>query len=180
MKLKLPENFSPEERGQMAEDYFRKGYNCCQAVILSFSDIIEANAGTDSRFLASIGSGFGGGMGRMREVCGGFSGMVMAAGLILPADNPSDMQARTANYSLVQEFAAEFKEKNGGSIICRELLGLGRTGNEEAKPSERTGEYYKKRPCPKIVAEAASIVARKSIALQDPEANSQDMRPDRG
>ena len=119
MKLKLPENFSPEERGQMAEDYFRKGYNCCQAVILAFSDIIEANAGTDSRFLASIGSGFGGGMGRMREVCGGFSGMVMAAGLILPADNPSDMQARTANYSLVQEFADEFKEKNGGSIICR-------------------------------------------------------------
>ena len=82
--------------------------------------------------------------------------MVMAAGLILPADNPSDMQARTANYSLVQEFAAEFKEKNGGSIICRELVGLGRTGN----------------------AEAASIVARKIIALQDPE--GRDTHQDRG
>ena len=166
MELKTPENFSPEERGKLAEDYFRKGYNCCQAVILAFSDIIEMNTGTDKDFLAAIGSGFGGGMGRMREVCGGFSGMVVAAGLILPADDPGNMPARTANYALVQEFAAEFKAKNGGSIICRELLGLDKKANEGAKPSDRTGEYYKKRPCPKIVAEAASIVARKIIALQ--------------
>lgn len=178
MGLKIPENFSPEERGKLAEDYFRKGYNCCQAVILAFSDIIEMNTGTDKEFLAAIGSGFGGGMGRMREVCGSFSGMVMAAGLILPADNPENMPARTANYALVQEFAEEFKEKNGGSIICRELLGLGRNANEGAKPSDRTGEYYKKRPCPKIVAEAASIVAQKIIALQGPQ--EQDRHQDRG
>ena len=114
----------------------------------------------------------------MREVCGSFSGMVMAAGLILPADNPENMPARTANYALVQEFAEEFKEKNGGSIICRELLGLGRNANEGAKPSDRTGEYYKKRPCPKIVAEAASIVAQKIIALQGPQ--EQDRHQDRG
>lgn len=180
MKLRIPENFSPEERGRIAEEYFRNGYNCCQSVILAFSDIIEENTGTGRQFLAGIGSGFGGGMGRMREVCGSFSGMVMAAGLILPADDPENMTVRTANYSLVQEFAEEFKEKNGGSIICRDLLGIGKNGNDGARPSERTGEYYKKRPCPKIVAEAASIVARKIIALQGPEANPQDRHQDRG
>ena len=109
-----------EERVEKAKRLFKEGgYNCCQAVVLAYNDVF----GLDDKTAASIASGFGGGMGRMLEVCGSVSGMVFLSGLISPADNPSDKGARTANYALVQEVAGEFKAING-SIICRELLGL--------------------------------------------------------
>lgn len=97
----------------------------------------------------------------MREVCGAFSGCTMMAGFISPADDPSKMDSRKANYALVQEFAAAFRESNGGSIICRELLGLQTKAQESPAPSERTPEYYHKRPCSAIVEQAALIVAEK-------------------
>ena len=101
----------------------------------------------------------------MREVCGSFSGLVALAGFMSPASNPKEMAGRTANYALVQEFAEEFRHENGGSIICRELLGLSnnQTGQESPAPSERTKEYYRKRPCGKIVGSAAFIAATKMI-----------------
>ena len=104
----LPEGFSPEERGERAKALFLQGYNCCQAVLLSFSDILEANGLSDSKTLAVIGSGFGGGMARMREVCGSFSACVIMAGFICPAEDTA-MDRRTANYALVQKMAEEFK-----------------------------------------------------------------------
>ncbi len=95
----------------------------------------------------------------MREVCGTVSAIGMAAGFISPAIRPKDMAERTANYALVQELAGEFRKENG-SIICRELLGLpART--EAPAPSERTSEYYRRRPCPELVAFSARIIARK-------------------
>ena len=165
MKLNLPADYSPEERRDRAEEYFRQGYNCCQSVLLAFSDILEDNKLADRELLAAIGSGFGGGMGRMREVCGSFSGLVALSGFMSPASNPKEMAGRTANYALVQEFAEEFRHENGGSIICRELLGLSnnQTGQESPAPSERTKEYYRKRPCGKIVGSAAFIAATKMI-----------------
>ena len=84
----------------------------------------------------------------------------MLAGFLRPA-GPSDMATRTANYTLVQEMAADFRERNGGSIVCGELLGLREKGQEGPAPSERTAEYYKKRPCPEIIRNAATIVAEK-------------------
>ena len=114
-------------------------------------------------------------MGRMREVCGSVSGMVLLAGLLKPAADPSDKAGRTGNYALVQEVAGEFKALNG-SIICKELLGLGGSehtltektaaGNvhgipESPAPSDRTAEYYRKRPCEELVGISARIIGEK-------------------
>ena len=147
---------SPTSRQQSATNYFLQGFNCCQSVLLAFSDILKVNPET----LKTIASGFGGGMGRLREVCGAFSGMVMMAGFISPAADPSIKEDRTKNYALVQQFAEKFKELNGGSIVCRELLGLAKNAAKESPvPSDRTAEYYKKRPCPIIIGNAAKIIA---------------------
>ncbi len=142
------------EKGNLARDFFLKGYNCCQSVVMAFADI----TGLDADILARAGTGFGGGMGRMREVCGTVSGMTFLAGFISPVSDPSDLAARKANYALVQYFAGKFKEETG-SIICRELLGLPSGGASDPAPSARTGEYYRKRPCADMVALAAEIVA---------------------
>ena len=161
---RLPEGFSPEERGEMAKSYFLQGYNCCQAVLLAFSDILEKEGLCDRKTLSVIGSGFGGGMARMREVCGSFSGCVMMAGFISPADS-TEKDRRAANYALVQEMAEEFKSLNGGSIVCGELLGLKERRPEGPVPSERTPEYYRRRPCPEIIRNAAIIVARRLYSI---------------
>lgn len=156
-----------EARVEKARRLFKEGgYNCCQSVVLAYSDLF----GLDETIAASLSSGFGGGMGRMREVCGSVSGMVFLSGLISPAADPSDKNGRTSNYALVQEFANRFREING-SIICRELLGTARTGSpaagkmESPEPSERTAEYYRKRPCEELVGISARIVGEKLSSL---------------
>ena len=160
-----------EERVKKAKRLFKEGgYNCCQAVVLAYNDVF----GLSDETAAALSSGFGGGMGRMREVCGSVSGMVLLAGLLKPATDPSDKVARTGNYALVQEVAGEFKNING-SIICRDLLGLGGTVPTSAPantadihdipespvPSDRTPEYYKKRPCEELVGISARIIGEK-------------------
>ena len=157
--MRLPDSFDPGERGERARDFFLQGYNCCQAVLLAFADILEAE-GLDENMVKTIGSGFGGGFARMREVCGSFSGCTVMAGFIRPAVSPG-MDERKANYALVQEMAADFRERNGGSIVCGELLGLREHKQEGPAPSERTAEFYKKRPCPEIIRNAAIIVAER-------------------
>ena len=160
-----------EERVEKAKRLFKEGgYNCCQAVVLAYNDIF----GIDDTTAAALSSGFGGGMGRMREVCGSVSGMVLLAGLLKPAIDPSDKAARTGNYALVQEVAADFKALNG-SIICKELLGLSPTAAatvnpsdihgipESPVPSDRTPEYYKKRPCEELVGISARIIGEKIV-----------------
>lgn len=152
-----------EERVEKAGRLFKEdGYNCCQAVVLAYCDVF----GLDKKTAASIASGFGGGMGRMREVCGAVSGMTFLSGLICPADDPNAKTAKTANYALVQEMAEDFRKING-SIVCRELLGLVPMGSgagvakESPEPSDRTAEYYKKRPCEELVRIAARIVGER-------------------
>ena len=161
--MTIPENFDIEERARKAKQNFLDGYNCCQSVMLAFSDVFEA----DELALSTIASGFGGGLARMREVCGTVSAIGMAAGFISPAVHPKNMEERTANYALVQELAGEFRKENG-SIICAELLGL-RPKKEigSPAPSERTEEYYRKRPCPELVACSARIIARKLLSMQN-------------
>ena len=155
--------FNIEERVEKAKRLFKEGgYNCCQAVVLAYNDLFDLEDET----AAAISSGFGGGMGRMREVCGAVSGMVMLAGLMKPASDPTVKNWRTANYALVQEMAGDFKALNG-SIVCKELLGLVPMGSgspapkESPVPSDRTPEYYKKRPCEELVGIAARIVGEK-------------------
>ena len=161
--MTIPENFDIEERARKAKQNFLDGYNCCQSVMLAFSDVFEA----DKLTLSTIASGFGGGLARMREVCGTVSAIGMAAGFISPAVHPKNMEERTANYALVQELAGEFRKENG-SIICAELLGLRpKKEIESPAPSERTEEYYRKRPCPELVACSARIIARKLLSMQN-------------
>lgn len=161
--MTIPENFDIEERARKAKQNFLDGYNCCQSVMLAFSDVFEA----DELTLSTIASGFGGGLARMREVCGTVSAIGMAAGFISPAVHPKNMEERTTNYALVQELAGEFRKENG-SIICAELLGLRpKKEIESPAPSERTEEYYRKRPCPELVACSARIIARKLLSMQN-------------
>lgn len=145
-----------EERVERARNYFLEGYNCAQAVVMAFDDIMAM----DVAQLARLAAPFGGGMGRMREVCGTVSGMAMVAGAIAPSNNPKNLEERKTNYALVQTFAESFRQENG-DIVCRRLLGLEPVVEraETAMPSERTSEYYKKRPCVEYVACAARIVA---------------------
>ena len=161
----MMERFDLEERVSKARRLFKEGgYNCCQAVVLAYNDLF----GMDDKLAASLTSGFGGGMGRMREVCGSVSGMVFLSGLISPADDPSDKAGRTTNYALVQEMAGKFKDMNG-SIVCRDLLGLNpaKTAKESPVPSDRTEEYYKKRPCEELVGISARIVGEKILQMAD-------------
>ena len=139
---------------QLAQQNFKCGYNCCQAVLLAFCDEL----GLDKETAARLSSSFGGGMGRMREVCGAVSGMFMVAGLNRGYSEPTAHKEKAEHYDLITEMAKEFKQENG-SIICRELL-AGVSKTEGTQPEERTQEYYKKRPCAELVACAAEIAAK--------------------
>lgn len=134
-----------------AEELFLEGCNCAQAVALAFSD----KTGLDRETTLKISSSFGGGLGRLREVCGAVSGMCMVAGLLYGSDDISDNNAKAKHYALIQELAAKFSDETG-SIICRELLG--KKGKESPVPEERTKEYYKTRPCARMVGIAAGIM----------------------
>lgn len=151
-------NVNVDERVQKARELFLEGYNCTQAVFLAYSDLFDIEA----QFAARISASFGGGMGRLREVCGTVSGMLLIAGFMEPFDNPTDKGAKTRNYTLVQELAENFRRKNG-AIVCRELLGLDHQ-KDAPEPSDRTPEYYKKRPCVEYIASAARIVGEKLLA----------------
>ena len=137
-----------------AMDLFAEGFNCSQSVFLAFEDLY----GLDRQMALRLSSSFGGGMGRLREVCGAVSGMFMVAGLIYGYDDPTDHEAKTMHYKRIQELAAAFQEENG-SIICRDLLGLG-SGKDGYEPEKRTEEYYKKRPCGQLVGIAAGIMEK--------------------
>lgn len=152
-----------DERVERARNFFTAGYNCAQAVAMAFDDVMEMDVTT----VARIAAPFGGGMGRMREVCGAVSGMTLVAGSICPSVDPKNMEERKANYALVQNFAAQFRAENG-DIVCRRLLGLEPAveSAESAMPSERTAEYYRKRPCVEYVATAARIVAEHIASLK--------------
>lgn len=145
-----------QERVERAQNYFKAGYNCAQAVVMAFDDVMQMTPDE----LARLAAPFGGGMGRMREVCGTVSGMAFLAGAIKPSADPSNLEERKENYALVQKFAQEFRDENG-DIVCRRLLGLEPMAErtETPMPSARTAEYYRKRPCSEYVGCAARIVA---------------------
>lgn len=140
-------------RGDRAKALFQEGYNCSQAVALAFSDVI----GMDNETIAKLTSGYGGGMGRMREVCGSVSGAVFVLSALNGYNNPSDNNAKKNLYAKIQELGSEFKNENG-SVVCRELLGLSNNGFDTPTPEQRTQQYYQKRPCADIVKSCADIL----------------------
>ena len=135
-----------------AEELFRQGYNCAQAVFCAFTDVTGLELGTAAR----IASSFGGGMGRMREVCGAVSGALMVLGIAKGYSDPADGDAKAAHYALVQDFARCFRQAHG-SIICRELLENVQT-TPGGTPEARTPAFYDHRPCAKFVRTAAGLV----------------------
>lgn len=141
-----------KDHGALAKQYFLEGYNCAQSVVLAFHEEL----GLEKEEAARMISSFGGGMGRLREVCGTVSGMLFAAGILYGYSDPKDKQAKKEQYERVQKLAGEFQKRHG-SIICRELLGLDHK-KDEPTPSERTKEYYAKRPCADLAASSACIL----------------------
>ena len=139
---------------EIAMDYFTQGCNCAQAVVLAFA----RETGQVHATLARLSSSFGGGLGRLREVCGAVSGMAIVAGLLYGCDDPADGAAKAAHYARIQALAGEFEAANG-SIVCRELLGLSQK-RDAPTPSARSADFYKKRPCRELVGMAADILER--------------------
>lgn len=138
--------------GDKAYEAFFKGYNCSQCVVLAFAP----EMGLTEEQALKMASGFGGGFGRLREVCGAFSGLTLVLGALYGNTDPAQ---KTHTYTEVQALAEQYRQRNGGgSIVCRELLGLAKA---EGSPvaSARTAEYYKKRPCPELVRLAADLMA---------------------
>ena len=138
-------------RREIAQEYFKKGYNCAQSVVMAFRDV----TGLTEKESAKLASSFGGGLGRMREVCGTVSGMAIVLGILYGYDDPRTPGVVQKHYALVQDAAARFREKNG-SIVCRELLGD--KSAIRSAPDPRDAEYYKKRPCVELVGDAADIL----------------------
>lgn len=150
-----------QERAKKARELFLSGYNCAQSVFIAYRDIAQMS----EEAAATVSAPFGGGMGRLREVCGAVSGMTMVAGFISPNSQPNDNEPKKKLYTLVQSLAEEFRLENG-AIVCRELLGLVQQ-KDNPTPSPRTGEYYKRRPCADYVEIAARIVGEKLNSLQE-------------
>ena len=141
-----------DTRVEKAIALFKEGFNCSQAVVTAFADYYGF---TDEQALRMSAS-FGGGIGRMRETCGAACGLFMLAGLETGSTNGADREGKAANYKLVQELAEEFKRRNG-ALKCAELLGLSKKEPVISTPEKRTNQYYAKRPCVKMVEEAAKI-----------------------
>lgn len=133
-------------KGELAKGYFKEGCNCSQAVAAAFADEIKMSADDVKRLTC----GFGGGMGRMREVCGAVSAMTFVISALYSEDK-GDI------YKRVQCVAEKFRQENG-SIVCRELLGLSIKGADDPTPEKRTAQYYKKRPCAELVEMAGNIL----------------------
>ena len=138
------------DHGIKAAELFMQGYNCAQAVAVAFCDL----TGLEEKQAAKMASAFGGGMGRLREVCGAVSGMLLVLGILDGYDDPTDDTAKKELYSRVQALAREFREENG-SIICRELLD---NPPADPNPTPRTADFYTQRPCARMVLTAARIL----------------------
>ena len=140
------------ERKYIAADLFTSGCNCAQAVFVAYCD----KTGIDKETALKLSSSFGGGMGKLREVCGACTGAFAVAGALWGYSDVDDQKAKTEHYKLIQRIADEFKERNE-TIICRELL-KGLKNTEGKAPAKRDEEYYKTRPCCKFVMDACDII----------------------
>ncbi|MBE6294211.1 MAG: C_GCAxxG_C_C family protein [Bacteroidaceae bacterium] len=141
-----------EKRAERAVELFKEGYNCSQSVVAAFADMY----GFTHQQALKMSASFGGGIGRMRQTCGAACGLFLLAGLETGCTEGKNKDGKEANYKLVQELAEEFRKRNG-SLMCNQLLGLDKNAPTPATPEARTAEYYKKRPCVKMVEEAAKI-----------------------
>ena len=138
---------------ERATELFMLGYSCAQSVAGAFCE----ETGIDFNTMMKLSCGFGGGMGRLREVCGAVSGMFIITGLLYGYGSPEDLEAKKLSYADIQSLALRFKEQNG-SYICRELLSLPSNTSDSPVPEPRTAEYYNNRPCKNLIGDAAEIL----------------------
>ena len=145
-----------EDRIQKSVELFMQGYGCCQSVVCAFSDLY----GLDEEMAFRVAAGFGGGVGRMRMMCGTVSALVILAGLERGQTQGEDREGKMACYQLVRQLLETFKQRNG-SIICAELLQMQgvKVETNTAQPDERNAEYYRIRPCARKVESAARVFA---------------------
>ena len=146
-------NIEQSNHGQRARDNFNSGYNCSQSVLLAYEDYLREK-GLEPKTVLRMASPLGGGISRLREVCGAVSALCLLIGLTEGYDTPDD-EKKKALYSKVQKLLLEFQEQKG-SLICRELLGLEQK-HDQPTPSKRTKEYYAQRPCADFCEAAAAI-----------------------
>jgi C_GCAxxG_C_C family probable redox protein len=139
------------DRVTKAETLFKEGCNCSQAVVGAFSDLLPFDEDT----ILKLASPFGGGMGRLREVCGAVTGMFFVAGILHGYSNPTDKKAKDEHYKLIQALAEEFSTVHS-TYICKDLLKV--SGKQSPVSEERTPEYYKTRPCVRFVITACEIL----------------------
>ena len=145
-----------------AAELFKQGFNCSQAVFAAFCDEFDM----DEETALKVSAGLGGGVGRLREVCGTVTGASMVAGMLYGATDGSDHEKKALTYQKVQQIVDEFKKLNP-SIICRELLGLSPTASTPSTPEHRTDEFYKKRPCAQLVEDSAKAVDKILFGIED-------------
>ena len=138
------------DHGTKAVELFKQGYNCSQTVVVAFCDV----TGLEPDFAAKMASSFGGGMGRMREVCGAVSGMLMVLSILYGYDTPGDDESKKRLYTEVQALAGKFREEVG-AIVCREIL---KNPSSDPNPTPRTAEFYAKRPCARMVVTAGKLL----------------------
>ncbi len=138
---------------EKAGELFLEGFNCAQSVFTAFCHRFDMDEETAKK----VSAGLGGGVGRMREVCGAVSGAAMVIGSLCAATQGADEESKKKNYELVREFADRFTAIHG-SVVCRDLLKLGIKMEDTAKPDSRNEQYYKNRPCLKVVEDAAEIL----------------------
>ncbi len=161
-----------KSRKEIAIEHFKEGYGCAQSVFVTFADVCSIERDTALRLASSLG----GGMGRMREVCGTVSAMALVAGMMTGSTKPKDIEAKKHTYDIVQKLAKEFREQHG-SIVCKELLGLVKQNKDgicaasfqDTTPEKRTEEYYKKRPCVELVGCAAEILEKNFLSKEERE-----------
>lgn len=145
------------QRRDQAVEYFKEGYNCAQSVAMAYADLYSVDMGT----IKQLSAPFGGGMGRLREVCGAVTGAFLILGMEHPATDPNDKPSKAANYAAVQRIALQFKDKMG-SYMCADLLKIGRHP-QDPNPEDRNSEYYAKRPCAYCVAVAAEMLGKELL-----------------
>lgn len=139
-------------RRERAENNFKAGYSCAQSLVLAFADLLPESPET----LAKLSSGFGGGMGRLRETCGAVSGMFFVISMLEGYSTPETGAVKAEHYKRIQDLGLAFEEKNG-SLVCRNLLNLP-VLHDDPSPSPRTKAYYDARPCARFIGDAAEIL----------------------
>ena len=133
----------------LARANFETGCNCAQAVLCAYPELLPRETAM------KLGASLGGGIGRLREVCGAVSAMVLLAGLLYAdADIPTH-ERKQAHYARVQELAHRFQSAHG-SYLCRDLL-AGVETTPGGAPEARTAQYYAKRPCAGLCESAAAL-----------------------